>query len=137
MSPALIQINMVNTICNLQATQVYVFSYSIIHLVPPFVPSDYVPSTVSRYGANTVVSLLCPFKNAGNPPPLCTWNRLDNNNISHQLEATNIIIFFDNTCYVWIKFTEADNGLYQCTGHNEFGNVTYTFPEKFIVESKR
>lgn len=112
------------------------FSYSIIHLVPPFVPSDYVPSTVSKYGANTVVNLLCPFKNAGNPPPLCTWNRLDNNNISHQLETTNVI-FFDNTCYVWIKFTEADNGLYQCTGHNEFGNVTYTFPEKFIVESKR
>ena len=114
------------------------FSYSIIHLVPPFVPSDYVPSTVSRYGANAVTSLICPFKNAGNPPPFCTWNRLDNNNISHQLEATNVIIFYSNdACYVGIVFTEANNGLYQCTGHNEFGNITYTFPEKVMVESKR
>ena len=116
-----------------------VYSYSVIHIVPPFVPSDYVPIRVSQHSANSVILLSCPFKNAGNPPPFCTWNRLGNYNISHQLDTRRLIKdkYSDDVCIVYFLFTEADNGLYQCTGHNEIGNTTYTFPEKFIVESKR
>ena len=102
--------------------------------VAPFVPSSFVPSVVSREDADTVVVLICPFKYTGNPPAVCTWCRFDNDNISHELTMQ---ISDPSNCVVQFYFSENDNGLYQCTGHNLVGNTTYTFPERFIVESEQ
>ena len=101
-------------------------------------PSDLVPSRVGIMDADRVITLICPFKNAGNPPPVCTWRRFDSENISHQLIVNNIgSRFLDQyNCSFRLTFREDDNGLYQCTGHNEVGNNTYTFPKRFIVESE-
>lgn len=96
-------------------------------------PNDYVPSRVNKEDVNSELVLVCPFIDAGNPLPVCTWSRVDSNNISHQILNNRIT---NNYCIVRLLFEEEDNGLYQCTGHNAIGNTTYTFPEKFIVESK-
>ena len=109
--------------------------------VASFVPSDFQPVGVSRESAETVVPLFCPFENVGNPRPNCTWSRIDNNNITHQLQLTKPEITKgdsddDSFCSILLFFTENDNGLYQCTGHNGIGNTTYTFPERFVVESE-
>ena len=110
---------------------------AILFAVAPFVPSDFIPSGVSLMDADQEIILLCPFKNAGNPPPICTWSRFDNHNISYQLILNNRNSHFRDqyNCSLMILFREDDNGLYQCTGHNEVGNTTYTFPKRFIVES--
>lgn len=102
--------------------------------VAPFVLSNFIPRRVDRTDANLLVTLICPFYNAGNPPPKCTWNRFDSNNISHQFEFP--LVYTDDGCISQLLFHEDDNGLYQCTGYNEVGNATYTFPERFIVESE-
>ena len=112
----------------------------------PFVPSDFIPRSVSRgVDFNTMVLLECPFHKIGNPLPYCTWNRIDSNNVTHQLALTDPDISSakpdsdtpDDMCDIFInKFREVHNGLYQCTGHNAVGNTTYTFPERFIVESE-
>lgn len=103
--------------------------------VAPFVPSSFAPSVVSRKDADTVVVLICPFKYTGNPPAVCTWRRFDNDNISHELTMEKISD--ESNCVVRFLFGEDDNGLYQCTGHNLVGNTMYTFPDRFIVESKQ
>ena len=93
---------------------------------------------MSRIDANEQVRLFCPFLNVGNPQPYCTWSRTDNNNVTHQLQiGTRIISNSQDNCrIVFNVFRDSDNGLYRCTGHNAVGNVTYTFPERFIVESE-
>ena len=105
------------------------------YAVAPFVPRDFVPVSIDRTYAQIHVTLICPFINAGNPPPVCTWRRLDNRNISHQI-SLNYPLSVNLTCAIMIIFGEDDNGLYQCTGQNIIGNATYTFPKRFIVESK-
>lgn len=106
--------------------------------VTSFVPDDFNPATVSRNDANMRVFLLCPFLNIGNPPPYCTWSRTDNNNVTHQLQIGARIMSDpqDNNCRIRFTFRDSDNGLYHCTGHNVVGNVSYTFPQRFDVESE-
>ena len=102
-------------------------------------PSEFVPETVLRMYANTDVRLNCPFRNVGNPSPNCAWSRIDSNNITHEIPLSDPkVTTMDGPSYCQIiyRITENDNGLYQCTGHNVIGNITYTFPEPFIVESE-
>ena len=95
------------------------------------------PVKVNRDYTDNDVLLVCPFLVAGYPPPVCTWSKFDSNNVSHQLQFSNRQLSLDhNNCTIRLVFGEDDNGLYQCTGYNEVGNATYTFPERFIVESK-
>lgn len=116
-----------------------VYIYFIILLfyaVAPFVPSDFVPETVLREQSEQEIALFCPFLDVGNPIPFCTWNRIDSNNITHQIQLeSELILRGTNDCVITFVFREADNGLYQCAGYNEIGNSTYTFPERYIVES--
>jgi len=106
------------------------------YAVAPFVPRDFVPVNIDRTYNKIQATLICPFLNAGNPPPVCTWSRFDSNNISHQLTLNNTIFIDQLKCVISIIFGEDNKGLYQCTGHNLVGNSTYTFPERFIIESK-
>ena len=111
----------------------------IFSIVASFVPSDFIPIGVSEQSAGTGVMLYCPFENVGNPIPNCTWSRIDSNNITHQLQLTGPKITSrsgNSYCTIDLVFTENDNGLYQCTGHNSVGNTTYTFPKRFVVESE-
>jgi len=90
---------------------------------------------VLREQAEQIIVLFCPFFDTGNPLPFCIWNRIDSNNITHQIQSESLILEEENGCIIHLVFSEADNGLYQCIGYNEFGNTTYTFPERYIVES--
>ena len=116
------------------------YFHVFISIVVPFVPIDFVPITVSRQFSAPSFWISCPFEGNGNPPPYCTWRRIDSNNITHEIQVPgpNIILSQGDTefCSIRYIFTENDNGLYQCTGHNVIGNTTYTFPEPFIVESE-
>lgn len=110
-----------------------------ISTVASFVPSYFNPTGVSREDAGTLIPLFCPFNYVGNPLPYCTWRRFDSNNVTHQLRESQITLpdpDDSSYCAIYVHFTENDNGLYQCTGHNIVGNTTYTFPERFVVESE-
>ena len=92
---------------------------------------------VQREDANREVSVLCPFQNIGNPLPFCTWSRTDANNVTHPIELGGRIRSQFRDCDITFSFFRVtDNGLYHCTGHNIIGNVTYTFPERFVAESE-
>ena len=109
-----------------------------ISTVVPFVPPEFTPITVLREQADIFVQLICPFHNAGNPIPYCTWSRIDSNNITHEIQISKqkVMQFDSSFCNMYYFFTENDNGLYQCTGHNAVGITMYTFPERFIVKSE-
>ena len=110
----------------------------LISTVVPFVPSEFIPDTVLRQFAGIKIRIRCPFHNVGNPLPNCTWSRTDSNNITHEIQFYEPKVLEEDSSFCDINyiFTENDNGLYQCTGHNVIGNITYTFPERFIVESE-
>ena len=120
--------------------QLYKYCISTILFVltvTSFVPDNFDPVRVLRQDANQQVRLFCPFGSVGNPPPFCTWSRTDNNNVTHQLQiGSRISSAASDNCIIVIFFRDSDNGLYHCTGHNAIGNVTYTFPERFDVESE-
>lgn len=109
-------------------------------VVAPFVPSNFAPLKINKADADNLITLICPFNDAGNPPPVCTWRRFDSDNTSHSLslhvDFVTRIRNEQSQCIISIFFGERYNGLYQCTGRNEVGNTTYTFPTRFIVESK-
>ena len=110
----------------------------LISTVVPFVPSEFIPETVLRKFAGVQVDIMCPFHDVGNPLPICTWSRIDSNNITHEIQfyEPKVLERDSSFCDIDYIFTENDNGLFQCTGHNVIGNTTYTFPERFIVESE-
>ena len=116
----------------------YFYIAFVIVTVAPYVPSKFSPILVLREYAERSVPLRCPFHNVGNPIPNCTWSRIDSNNITHEIELSEPKTIVDDSsfCSIHYVFTENDNGLYQCTGHNVIGSTTYTFPERFIVESE-
>ena len=111
-----------------------------ISTVAPFMPSGFIPLSVSRECPEPSYTFYCPFNGIGNPRPNCTWSRIDSNNITHDIQIPGPKITLsenDNEyCAITYAFTENDNGLYQCVGHNSVGSTTYTFPERFIVESE-
>ena len=109
-----------------------------ISIVAPFVPPEFIPTTVLREHVGIFITLTCPFHNSGNPRPNCTWSRIDSNNITHEVQITEQKVMERDSsfCDIFFYFTENDNGLYQCTGRNVIGTTTYTFPERFIVESE-
>lgn len=111
----------------------------IFPIVAPYVPSEFMPLRVLRRYAGKIVPLYCPFHNVGNPIPNCTWSRIDNNNISHEIQLSDSKVLNTDSSYCKLHyiFTESDNGLYQCTGSNIVGSTTYTFPERFIIESEQ
>ena len=119
---------------------IIILFYYFISTVASFVPDHFVPERVLRENANMAFVLFCPFRDVGNPRPVCTWSRTDSNNITHQLKIQNggriIPISFEDNCIIRFTFRDSDNGLYHCTGHNMVGNTTYTFPERFVVESE-
>ena len=110
--------------------------HSLLITDTAFVPSDFEPVNVAKRSANEEIIITCPFYKSGNPPANCSWSRTDINNVTHKLQITRRQKESVDFCVIRIFFTEDDNGLYQCIGHNEVGNTSYTFPEKFIVESK-
>ena len=55
------------------------------------------------------------------------------------MPVTNVIGFGDqsNNCTIlFIRLREVHSGLYECTASSMIGSTIYTFPERYVFESK-
>ena len=103
----------------------------------PYVPSDYRPIVLGSESVGRQVSLRCPL--ISNPPPAsCNWSKYDNNNTRQEVVPGNYVGFGQSThCFIdFLPLKEMHSGLYECTAENEIGTATYTFPERFNIESE-
>jgi len=103
----------------------------------PFVPTDFKPIIFGSENFYKQVSVKCPL--ISNPSPVCTWSKYDANNTKHEVVPGKYIGYdagFNNCSLGFFPLREEHSGLYECTASNTIGSATYTFPERFIVESK-
>ena len=102
----------------------------------PYVPSDYRPMALDSESVGRQVPLRCPL--ISNPPPVCNWSKYDDNNTRQEVVLGNNIGYFQPThCLInFFPLKEMHSGLYECTAENEIGIATYTFPERFVIESE-
>ena len=103
----------------------------------PFVPTDFKPIIFGSENFYKQVSVKCPL--ISNPSPVCNWSKYDANNTRHEVVPGKYIGYDagSNNCSLgFFPLREEHSGLYECTASNTIGSTTYTFPERFIVESK-
>ena len=101
-------------------------------------PTNYRPVRISMENIDRHLSVQCPLMS--NPLPVCNWSKYDDNNVRQEVVPGNGIGFFTGTTNCTLAFfplREEHSGLYECTASNTIGSTTYTFPERFIPESKK
>ena len=99
-------------------------------------PSDHIPITLGSENIDRSLSLECPLMS--NPQSVCNWSKYDDNNARQEVLRGNNIRFSDQSnCSIdFFPLKEIHSGLYECTAVNAIGSTTYTFPERFTIESK-
>ena len=100
-------------------------------------PTDFKPIILGSESILEQIRVVCPL--ISNPSPVCNWSKYDANNTRHEVVPGESIGYDagSNNCSLgFFPLREEHSGLYECTASNTIGSTTYTFPERFIAESK-